>query len=227
MSDATTNKKVAVIGSSVNGLACAWHLHVNSPSTEVSLFEKDDRLGGHNTISIQPKSSPDAMLDVDIASMVYNSSNSPDMVQWFQALGIESKWTDISVSVSLDDGRTEWSSADLSGFLAKTSLKFSPSLHRVIKDTTRFNKEAWKILSFPIDDPRRQVSVKQYLREEGYSEDFTIQFLLPIIATLWDTNMFDILEFPAQEVIGFICKHKVLHTIFDRAQVIILFVHAP
>ena len=79
---------VAVVGGGVTGLAAAWHLHVNSPDTEVHLFEADSRLGGHaHTISIPNGSKGDedkaeaeaddkaATLDVDVGFMVFNDAN--------------------------------------------------------------------------------------------------------------------------------------------------------
>ena len=42
--------KIAVIGSGIAGNACAWGL---APDHEVTVFEQDDRVGGHaNTATI-------------------------------------------------------------------------------------------------------------------------------------------------------------------------------
>ena len=215
----TADKKVAIIGGGVSGLACAWHLHMNS-KTEVHIFEAEDRLGGHaHTINIQPKNSSNGeSVDVDVGFMVFNDSNYPNMTKWFKELGIESELTDMSLSVSLDNGHMEWASTDLSGLLANKSQILRPSFHRFVKDMVRFNKEAGKILLLPLDDPRRQITTKQYLREEGYSEDFATHYLLPMMAALWSASMGDVLNFPAVQLIGFMCNHKMLQ-IFDRPQV--------
>ena len=74
------------------------------------------------------------------------------------------------------------------------------------------------ILLLPLDDPRRQITTKQFLREEGYSEDFATHYLLPMMAALWSASMGDVLNFPAVQLIGFMCNHKMLQ-IFDRPQV--------
>ncbi|MBD23178.1 MAG: NAD/FAD-binding protein, partial [Alphaproteobacteria bacterium] len=43
-------KKIAIIGSGISGLSCAWKL---SEKFEVELFECDKRFGGHsNTVQI-------------------------------------------------------------------------------------------------------------------------------------------------------------------------------
>jgi predicted NAD/FAD-binding protein len=47
--------KVAIIGSGVSGLSAAWHLiETSTEKLEISVFEKDSRLGGHtNTVTVE------------------------------------------------------------------------------------------------------------------------------------------------------------------------------
>lgn len=47
---ATSNKRVAVVGSGCAGLGAAWALQ--STECEVHVFEKSDRLGGHTNTQI-------------------------------------------------------------------------------------------------------------------------------------------------------------------------------
>jgi predicted NAD/FAD-binding protein len=211
------SKKVAIIGGGVSGLAAAWHLHTNCPDVEVHIFEAEDRLGGHaHTLSVTPAN--EKPIDVDIGFMVFNDSNYPNMTAWFKELGIKAIDSYMSLSVSLDKGKMEWSSDGLSGLFANKSQMFRPSFHRFIKDMIRFNKEAGKLLTLANDDPRRQITTKQYLRQEGYSEEFATHYLLPMMAALWSASMGDVLDFPAAQLISFMCNHKMLQ-IFDRPEV--------
>lgn len=210
-------RKVGIIGGGVSGLSAAWHLHTNCPDIEVQIFESDDRLGGHaHTVSITPNN--ETPIDVDVGFIVFNNSNYPNMTAWFDELGLQCEDTDISFSVSLDGGKMEWSSIGLSGLLANKTQILRPSFHRFLKDMTRFNREAGKIMTLPSDDPRRQVTIKQYLREEGYSQEFATHYLLPMMAALWSASIGDVLNFPAVQLVGFMCNHKMLQ-IFDRPQV--------
>lgn len=208
-----TNRKVAIVGGGVSGLSAAWHLHTNAPHVQVELFEAEDRLGGHAyTTRVEG-------VDVDIGFMVFNESNYPNMTRWFEKLSVPAENTDMSLSVSLDEGKTvEWSSNGLNGLLARRQQAISPSFHSMIRDMTRFNSNAADLLLLPSDDPRKAVTTGQYLRDNGYSGAFGKYYLLPMMAALWSASMEDVLEFPAAQLIGFLCNHKMLQ-IFDRPQV--------
>jgi predicted NAD/FAD-binding protein len=211
-----TRKKVAVIGGGVSGLSAAWHLHCNTTTNDVHLFEAEGRLGGHaHTMTVGD-------VDVDIGFMVFNSGpdcNYPNMTAWFKELGIEEESSDMSLSVSLDEGKAvEWSSDGLNGLLANRMQFFRPSFYMFLSDMLRFNSEAAEILSLPGDDPRRVVTTGQYLRDHAYSQAFCTNYLLPMMAALWSASIEDVLQFPAEQLIGFLCNHKMLQ-LFERPQV--------
>ena len=204
-----------MIGGGVSGLAAAWHLkeNVGSNVVEVELFEAENRLGGHAyTMNCDG-------VDVDIGFMVFNDSNYPNMTKWFEKLSVESELTDMSLSVSLDGGKTvEWNSDGLNGLLARRSQIIEPSFYKMISDMMKFHKHAAEILLLAEDDPRRFVTTGQYLRTHGYSEPFCKNYLLPMMAALWSASMEDVLNFPAAQLIAFLCNHKMLQ-LFDRPQV--------
>lgn len=217
-SESSQKRYVAVVGGGVSGLSAAWHLHVNCSDVEVYLFEADDRLGGHaHTVSVATSNSK-ATVDVDVGFMVYNEDNYPNMCQWFDEMGIVSEPTDMSLSVSLDDGKTvEWSSLGLAGLAANKLQLCKPSFYRFLRDMIRFNKEAGKILRLKANDPRRQITTGQYLQQEGYSDAFATYYLIPMMAALWSASIDEVLSFPAAQLVGFLCNHKMLQ-IFDRPQ---------
>ena len=205
-------RRIAVIGGGVAGLSAAWHLHVNT-CHHVELFEAEERLGGHAyTVNVHG-------IPVDIGFMVFNDANYPNMKQWFQTLGVEEEDSDMSLSVSLDGGTTvEWNSDGLNGAFANRMQAFKPSFYIYIKDMLRFNSQAVNLLKLPKDDPRRAVTMGQYLRDYGYSQAFASYYLLPMMAAIWSASMEDVLQFPAEQMIEFFCNHKLLQ-LFHRPQV--------
>lgn len=212
-------RRVAVVGSGVSGLSAAWHLH--QCAYDVHLFEKEAKVGGHahsttiHTVASKP-------IDVDAGFMVFNegpTGNYPNMSSWFDSLGVRSEDSDMSLSVSLDGGDTvEWSSDGLSGLFAKRSQALSPKFYQMVREMIRFNAESVELLRLDPADPRRRVCTGQYLRNHGYSETFAAYYLLPMMAALWSASIEDVLAFPAEQLIGFLCNHKMLQ-LFDRPQV--------
>lgn len=233
-SSSTTPRRVAVVGGGVTGLAAAWHLANNykngnnheadnDNNIEVELFEAEDRLGGHAyTVNVGSNAGMNGHtkgVDVDIGFMVFNDSNYPNMTQWFDAMGVQTENTDMSLSVSLDGGKTvEWNSDGLNGLLARRRQAFDPKFYSMVSDMIRFHKEAVQLLLLSDDDPRKHVTTGQYLRTHGYTEAFGMYYLLPMMAALWSASMEDVLQFPAAQLVSFLCNHKMLQ-LLDRPQV--------
>ena len=211
-------RRIAIVGGGVTGLSAAWHLTENT-NHQVQLFEAEDRLGGHAyTVSV-PNADGTTSTDVDIGFMVFNESNYPNMVQWFEKMGVPQENTDMSLSVSLDKGETvEWNSDGLNGLMARRSQAVDPQFYVMLRDMLRFNKEAAQLLLLPDDDPRKAITTGQYLRTHGYSQAFGMYYLLPMMAALWSASMEDVLAFPAVQLISFLCNHKMLQ-LLDRPQV--------
>ena len=236
-SSAAAPRRVAIVGGGVSGLAAAWHLlqqqnEKDGKMIDVELFEAEDRLGGHAyTINKIGKD----QVDIDVGFMVFNDSNYPNMTRWFQAMNnttqknaevmsdkIQEENSDMSLSVSLDHGTTiEWNSDGINGIFARRKQLIEPKFYSLISDMLRFHKEAPKLLLLAKDDPRKHVTTGQYLRTHGYNQSFAMYYLLPMMAALWSASMEDVLNFPACELIGFLCNHKMLQLV-NRPQVKLL-----
>ncbi|MGZ8581315.1 MAG: FAD-dependent oxidoreductase, partial [Actinomycetota bacterium] len=75
--------RIAVIGSGISGLGAAWAL---SRHHEVTVFEADERLGGHaNTVEIEDRG---RAVPVDTGFIVYNERNYPNLVRLFATTGV-------------------------------------------------------------------------------------------------------------------------------------------
>ena len=76
-------KKVAVIGSGISGISSAWFL---SQGHDVTLFEKNDYVGGHtHTVDITFGNNLPSQA-VDTGFIVYNEPNYPLLTKMFEHL---------------------------------------------------------------------------------------------------------------------------------------------
>ena len=91
---AQSNLNIAVIGTGVAGLTAAYLL---GQKHLVTLYEKNDYLGGHtNTVTLTR--GPDAGTPIDTGFIVYNDQNYPVFIRLLQELGIQGQPSDMSFS---------------------------------------------------------------------------------------------------------------------------------
>jgi predicted NAD/FAD-binding protein len=216
----SAQKTIAIIGGGVSGLAAAWHLHVNGQHN-VHIFESEDRLGGH-AWTVETTAANGDIIPVDIGFMVYNATNYPNLTEWFNCLDVKAETSNMSLSVSLDDGETvEWSSGvdgnALEGlFGSRPQQLVSPAFLSFLADMVRFNQTAAdQILALHENDPRKQRTTREFLVREGYGDAFQQYYLIPMMAALWSASLDDVLDFPAVQLVSFLSNHAMLQ-IFDR-----------
>lgn len=199
---------IAVVGSGISGLSCAWLL---SEQHKVTLFEKDDRLGGHsNTVEVETR---DGLIPVDTGFIVYNPLNYPNLVKLFEHLNVPVQATDMSFAVSLDDGGLEYSGSGLNGLFAQRRNLLRPSFFGMVRDILRFYKEAPGQLEQLPDT----LTLRELLTNGGYGEAFQRQHLLPMGAAIWSTPLDQMLDYPARAFLRF-CQNHGLLQLRDRPQ---------
>ncbi|RTE65274.1 FAD-dependent oxidoreductase [Amphritea opalescens] len=202
-------KKIAVIGSGISGLSCAWLLN---RAHQVTLYEKDDRLGGHsNTVNFDLNGT---RVDVDTGFIVFNPVNYPNLVKFFEHIDLPTCATDMSFAVSIDDGQLEYSGSGLTGLFAQTRNIISPSFWSMIKDLMRFYRNTDSMM---LDPSLANISLGELLTQHGYGDRFIYDHLLPMGAAIWSTPVKQMLDYPALSFLRF-CKNHGLLQVKDRPQ---------
>ncbi|TEB20132.1 FAD/NAD(P)-binding domain-containing protein [Coprinellus micaceus] len=215
--------KIAVVGSGVSGLAATWLLNEYSEH-EVHLYESDSRPGGHaNTVRFEPPGKGDSEgVDVDTGFIVCNPSTYPNFLR-FAALqkpgsqganvpGVQLAPTEMTFSVSRNAGEFEWAGKNPLAVFCQPWRFFEPSMWRMVYDVFRFNACAIRVLM--LSEGKEKESIGEYLENEGYSNAFKDDYLIPMTAAIWSTppgKCFD--DFPAKTLIQFMYNHHLLQII--------------
>src|SRR5262245_3906178 len=130
-------QSIAVIGSGIAGMSAAWLL---SQKHDVTVYEKNARLGGHsNTVTVKTSLGD---TPIDTGFIVFNDATYPNLIALFEHLGVPTKSSDMSFGVSLKGGEIEYSSVGASAFLCGGRNLWSPRFWSMTLDLLRFYKNA-------------------------------------------------------------------------------------
>ncbi len=194
--------RIAIIGAGISGLSAAYAL---KDAHDVTLFEKEPRLGGHaNTLTVDYDG---ARIPVDTGFMVFNTRTYPNLCALFDHLGVETVASDMSFSVSAGAGR-EWSSNGLGGVFAWKRNLASPAFLCMLGDIVRFSAQARADLQ---ERAVTAATLEQYVARLKLGDGFLRNYLLPMGAAIWSTPERDMLRYPAETFLRFCDNHRLLH----------------
>jgi uncharacterized protein len=205
-SPAGNRRRVAVIGSGVSGLTAAYVLR---RSHEVTLFEADERLGGHaDTHDVIDSEA--GRLAIDTGFIVHNARTYPTLLRLFDELGVATQATDMSMSVRCDGCGLEYSGGQgIGGVLAQARSLLRPSFVRMLFEVTRFHRQATDLLAAtPASGADRTMA--EFLRAGNYSPYFVAHFVTPLIAAVWSCGPKTALQYPARYLFAFLDNHGML-----------------
>jgi uncharacterized protein len=194
----------AVVGSGVAGLTAAYLLQRDH---DVTLFEADDRLGGHaHTHELTTSDGHTAY--VDSGFIVHNERTYPNLLRIFGELGVATQESDMSMSVRCEGCGLEYAGARrLGGLFPQASNAARPQYLRMLGEVVRFHRHARRVL---VDERAGDVTLGAFLAVGGYSRYFVEHFMLPVVSAVWSAGESVSTAYPARYLFTFLSHHGLL-----------------
>jgi predicted NAD/FAD-binding protein len=196
-------KKLAIVGTGMAGMSAAYFL---KDQFDITLFEKNDYIGGHtNTVYVDEDGE---QKPIDSGFIVFNEETYPNMVKLFKKLEVPYYDSDMSFSVLETKSGLEYNGSSLwNGLFAQKSNLFKISYLKMILDIQKLCKLAPKLVEDPGYD---SLTVRDLVEKEGYGKDFLNHFVIPMSSAVWSTPHDKMLDFPAKTLIRFFLNHGFL-----------------
>ncbi len=203
--------RIAIVGSGIAGLGAAHRL---APHCDVTVFEADDRLGGHaHTVDVTlPGPHGEVTHGVDTGFLVFNERTYPRLIALFAELGVEVAKSEMTFSVQApraDGSKLEWSGTSLNTVFADRANLLRPRFHGMLIDLMRFNRLATGLALRGVDAELAQ-PLDEFLAEHRFGGAFVDDYLLPMIGCIWSCSTVQMLRFPVGTLIRFCHNHGLL-----------------
>jgi predicted NAD/FAD-binding protein len=191
--------KIAVIGSGISGLGAA---HALAAIHDVTVFERDDRAGGHAHTVMVPQAGGGTRA-LDTGFLVHNRRNYPLLTRLFEELGVATQESEMSFSMTCRRCGISYAGRDLR---AQRHHLRDPRMRRLGAEIVRFaaTSRRWR------DGRHRTRTLAQLAADEGYSDEFRDHFLVPFTAAIWSMPPGDALTYPADDALVFFANHNLL-----------------
>jgi predicted NAD/FAD-binding protein len=193
-------KRICVIGTGIAGLLAARLL---SSRHDVTVYEQDDRLGGHtHTVDVTVGANSWA---IDTGFIVHNERNYPNLVRILAHLGVVTQPTRMSFSMRCERTGLEYCGSSLNQMFAQRSNLLRPSFYGMLLDIMRFHRDAQRVLQ-RTDEP----SLLEVLAEGRYGAAFIERYLVPMGAAIWSADPAQLRTMPARFFLQFFHNHGML-----------------
>ncbi|HEV2637682.1 MAG TPA: FAD-dependent oxidoreductase [Actinocrinis sp.] len=208
---------VAVIGSGVAGLTAAYVLR---HQYRVTLYEADDRFGGHSHTH-ELAAADGRSVFVDSGFIVHNERTYPNLIRLFAELGVTTRPTQMSMSVRCEGCGLEYAGArGPRGVFAQPGAALRPRYLKMLGEVRRFHTMARRLLAETQTAAAAQAgpppgapgdeTVGGFLRRGGFSAYFTDHFVVPLISAVWSSGTALSMRYPARYLFAFLDHHGML-----------------
>ena len=196
---------MAVIGAGVSGLTAAYLL---SRTHDVTLFEAEDRLGGHaHTHDVTD--SDGRRHAVDSGFIVHNDVTYPWLRKLFGELDVQVRPAEMSMSVRCEGCGLEYAGGrGLRGVFAQPRRLADPRFLRMLWQVKRFHRRALAFLRATGDE--NLTTYGEFLEREGFSGYFIAHYAIPVVSCVWSAGRETTLAYPARYLFRFLDHHGML-----------------
>ncbi|MGD0374162.1 MAG: FAD-dependent oxidoreductase [Streptosporangiaceae bacterium] len=203
-----SSRRIAVIGSGVAGLTAGYVL---ARTDDVTLFEADDRLGGHAHTHLLPLADG-REVPVDTGFIVHNERTYPLLTRLFTELGVTTTESEMSMSVRCAGCGLQYAGQRGPRGLAAGVRHGRGRYLRMLGEVLRFHRSARSLLGESSYNgiPGGDRTLGEFLAAGGYSRYFITHFAMPFVAAVWSCSPETALSYPARYLFRFLDNHGLL-----------------
>ncbi|NDZ62610.1 NAD(P)-binding protein [Streptomyces anulatus] len=205
-------RRTAVVGSGVAGLTAAYVLR---DAHDVTLYEADDRVGGHaHTHDLG--ASDGRVHRVDSGFIVHNRRTYPHLLRLFDELGVATQESEMSMSVRCEGCGLEYAGArGPAGLFAQPRSAVRGPYLRMLAEVPRFHRAARALLELPESGTGGAsgpsgMTLGEFARRGRFSAYFHAHFLTPMVSAVWSCDPVTALRYPARYLFRFLAHHGML-----------------
>ncbi|MFS8201507.1 NAD(P)/FAD-dependent oxidoreductase [Streptomyces sp. CWNU-52B] len=212
-------RRTAVVGSGVAGLTAAYVL---GREHGVSLYEADERLGGHaHTHDLT--SSDGRVHRVDSGFIVHNRRTYPNLLRLFAELDVPTQESEMSMSVRCDGCGLEYAGArGLAGLLAQPGNALRLPYLRMLAEVPVFHRAARRLLAEAdaggggtggadgTGGAEVTLTLGEFLARRRFSAYFVAHFMTPLVSAVWSCDAATAQRYPAVYLFRFLANHGLL-----------------
>jgi len=204
------SKRIAIIGSGISGLTCAYLLHKDN---HISVFEANDYVGGHT--ATKQTDLDGKTYAIDTGFIVFNDWTYPNFIKLLDQLGVKKQATEMSFSVKNSAENLEYNGNTINSLFAQRRNILRPSFLLLVRDILKFNKACKRLAASNTDTDEK--TLIEFINELGLSNTFVYNYILPMCAAIWSSSVEDTKGFPLRFFLQFFNNHGLLN-VTDRPQ---------
>lgn len=197
-----SQKKVAVIGGGIAGVAATYYIHQYDPQAEITLFEKEAILGG-NAQTVEVTSNTGKKCLIDIGPQYFTKGPWDDYIAFLdEAIGIKNIQTEAMA------GTLVIQREQMTNPLIVTPLngKFRGEKLSKLLQLKKFNTEAYKVYRNP--DVWRDKSIEQWVETLDFDVQYKSEIIYPFLAASLGTTVADIKKTSTVEIVSLFAFRK-------------------